>query len=144
MSLSTQITLKNRGQNLVDARGSVQEFIKESDFPDSDAGKIVLAIDEALANIVEHAESEDGSVVDVNIEIVANDHEFQVVIKDRARPYDPTKAEAVDLKTHLLSGKKDGLGLHIMRKVMDEIDYRYTEKRENCLTMIRRATANSN
>lgn len=144
MSQTTQIEIQNRGENLAIARETVQDFIKSSDFPDSESGKIILAIDEALANIVEHAETPDGEAVTIDIEVSADQHVFKVIIKDRAQPYDPTSREEVDLKAHYLAGKRDGLGVHLMQKIMDEVNYSYTPERENCLTMIRKATATSN
>ena len=127
-------------QNLAVVREFLHGAIKRSMLPTSDANKVVLAVDEAVANTIQHGYEgqERGKVVVV---IDADDKAFTVRVRDTGVSYDSgagseEKAE-LDLQQHIASGNKRGLGLFIMRKVMDEVRYTSREGEINELTLVK-------
>jgi anti-sigma regulatory factor (Ser/Thr protein kinase) len=89
--------------------------------------EIVLALDEAVANVVEHAyEGSDLPELERTIELIveSNQDGIRFRLRDHGQPFDPGGAAEVDLDTHLASGSQDGLGIHLMRRLMDRISWR--------------------
>ncbi|MCX6139329.1 MAG: ATP-binding protein [Candidatus Kapabacteria bacterium] len=105
---------------------SVREFIASvvsgHGFTDFEENGIVLAVDEACANLITHAFQHDPSQV---IEIVvAIDHkQIQVEISDSARPFDPKSVAQPNMDDYLRERRVGGLGISLMRRVMDDIRY---------------------
>ena len=127
-------------RNLAVVREFLHNAIKRSLLPTKDVNKVVLAVDEAVANTMQHGyEGREPGSVEVLIE--ADSQRFTVRIRDNGISYDPAagskKNESIDLPAHIASGNKRGLGLFIMRKVMDEVRYTSREGDINELTLVK-------
>lgn len=127
-------------RNLAVVREFLHATIKRSLLPTSDSNKVVLAVDEAVANTIQHGyEGMDPGSVEVIIE--ADDKCFRVRVRDNGVSYDSasgsTEKAEIDLQAHIASGNKRGLGLFIMRKVMDEVHYTSREGEVNELTLVK-------
>lgn len=85
--------------------------------------KIVLAVNEACMNIIQHAygKKECGDII---LEIFHNQNEVTVLITDFAKPIDITKCKPRDLKDI----RPGGLGTHFISKLMDGFEYRIGPK----------------
>ena len=83
-----------------------------------DAEKLVLAINEACMNVIQHAyrDNPDGEII---VEILDQGSEIEVRITDFAEPVDPDNIRPRAL-TDIRPG---GLGTHFMRELMDDITY---------------------
>ena len=91
-------------------------------FDESDAGKIELAVEEAASNVISHgfAMGEEES-----FEVIAEPSSLgiKIILKEMGEPFDPSQIPQYDpevLRTDL-SGR--GLGVYLMRKVMDEVSF---------------------
>jgi len=60
--------------------------------------------------------------------------EVRVVYTDRGNPFDPTSAPAPDLSTSLADRTPGGLGVHLVRQIMNGLEYR-RERDRNILAM---------
>jgi serine/threonine-protein kinase RsbW len=97
---------------------------------------VQLAVDEAATNIIEHGYGmECPSRIDITCDILEDG--LKVVIYDDAEPFDPSKVPEPELDVSLDEIKPRGLGIFIMRKMMDEVDYISSPYRGNTLTMIK-------
>jgi anti-sigma regulatory factor (Ser/Thr protein kinase) len=106
---------------------------------ESDVYAVQLAVDEASTNIIEHGYGEEcPSRIDITCEAVANG--IKVVIYDDAAPFDPTSIPDPAINISLEEVKPRGLGIFLMRKMMDEICYESSPDKGNTLTMIKRRT----
>ena len=63
-------------------------------------------------------------------------NDLVVTIKDRGKPFDPSKIPPPDTKAALSERKVGGLGMFLMRELMDEIRYAFN-KEENDLTLVK-------
>ncbi len=129
----------NSTVHLAAVREIVVELVERSRYPvKMDASVITLAVDEAMANIMEHAYQDDldGSM-EIELELTADGERFVVILRDQGKPFDPGSVEAPDLKQHVHEGRKHGLGLYLMRSVMDEVSYTFVEGGGNELRMVR-------
>ncbi|MFA5512998.1 MAG: ATP-binding protein [Candidatus Kapaibacterium sp.] len=92
-------------------------------FDDKESHNIALAVDEACSNLIRYG-FKYNSKHDIQVNISSNDeHKFVVSISDNALPFNPTKVESPNMEEYFRQFKKGGLGIHLMKLVMDEIDY---------------------
>jgi serine/threonine-protein kinase RsbW len=132
-----ELVAPNNTRNLARIRGAVHEAAAASALVDRDARQVVLAVDEAVANIIEHAY--DGSVEpgDIRITIDATPARFEVVISDAGREFDPGAVEMPDIREHVRNRQKDGLGVFLMRQIMDEVKYTFVQGIRNELRLVK-------
>ena len=122
---------------LAQVRAAVIEVVGKDLFPPAKAGLIALAVDEAVANIMEHAYppgSEGGKIIVI---LDASAQRFEVLIRDSGLSFDPRDVPEVDMQEHVKAGRKGGLGIFLMRRIMDEINYSYKQGVHNELQMIK-------
>ena len=125
---------------LCGARELVASISRRLGFEDMDCSKIALAVDEALCNIIRHGYNR---AMDKPIWISVwpepgDAHSpggVRIVIEDEARQVDPSKMKSRDLEDI----RPGGLGVHIIREVMDEARYEKRPERGMRLTMVKRA-----
>lgn len=120
------------------ARHFILGILKRINVAPSDENKIVLATDEALSNIVEHAYAFDKSgYIDINVEV--DPKQFQIRIINGGRDFDIEKAKIKDIVEHIKQGKRRGLGIFLMRRIMDEVKYSF-KNGQNQLILIKYLT----
>src|SRR5213595_303720 len=111
-------------RHLAEVRAAVMEVIGNRMFPAVKANLVALAVDEAVANIIEHAYTKN-SVPDaarqVQVILDATPERLAVVIRDHGVAFDPCRAPEIDLDEHIRAGHSGGLGIFLMRRIMDEI-----------------------
>lgn len=152
-----RLQLMSNPQYLSGARELVGAVAKRLGFADEACGKIALAVDEALCNVIRHGYGrETNRPIWVSIWPVADDGHtvphgaskagpgadtlpgaLRIVIEDEARQVDPAVIRSRDLEEI----RPGGLGVHIIKAVMDEVVYERREKVGMRLTMIKRRTA---
>jgi len=92
-----------------------------------------LAIEEAVVNVMNYAYPE-GTEGTVCIDAQVSDGVLQFVISDSGTPFDPTARAEVDTTLSAEERGIGGLGIHIVRQIMDSIDYKRVDGR-NVLTL---------
>jgi serine/threonine-protein kinase RsbW len=102
------------------------------------AFQIRLAVDEAVANVIQHAYENSGGRIEVSCWIEGGD--FYVQVRDWGRPFAPEAVPQPDLSASLTQRHVGGLGLHFMRKLMDEVRFSFSDE-GNDLTMVKRHVA---
>jgi serine/threonine-protein kinase RsbW len=101
---------------------------------------VQLAVEEACANIVEHAYGGEGRG-DIECTCIVNNNELTVILRDYGRPFDPTSVPEPDLCASLEDRKARGLGLYIIRQLMDKVRFEFIPDSGNVLTMVKRKEA---
>ena len=124
-------------EHLDEIREYVGEIAREGGFSDKDVYNIQLATDEAASNIIEHAYEK---IRDGILELSCGMHDdrITIVLIDHGESFDPSEIPLPDLKADLSKRKIGGLGIFLMRKLMDEVHYEVNPNRGNILTMIKR------
>lgn len=113
--------------------GRVAELIG---FCCDDSDKIILALDEALANVIRHGyDGRNDGPVELSFERVERDGAsgIKIIICDRGKQVDPAKIRSRDLKDI----RPGGLGVHIMNTVMNDVSYDCPKEGGMALTMIK-------
>lgn len=120
----------------------IREFVggvaRAGGFGDRDVYNIQLATDEAASNIIEHAyEGISDGLLEISCGV--NGSAITIVLVDHGESFDPSVVPTPDLKADLSERKIGGLGIFLMRKLMDEVRYEAEpRKNRNTLTMTKR------
>jgi serine/threonine-protein kinase RsbW len=125
-----------RFEFLDEIREFVAEVAREGGFSEKEIYSLQLAADEAASNIIEHA-YEGVSDADLDIACDMRGDTLIITMRDTGRPFDPSKVKQPNLKADLSKRQIGGLGLYLMRKLMDEVHYESNPKTGNLLTMIK-------
>ena len=138
------IHLLSKVHNLV-IRNKVEELSRLEEFMDSvaegcnmdpaTATNINLALEEAVTNVVMYAYPE-GTEGEVDIEATVVEGSVKFVISDDGIPFDPTAAPEADITLGVEERPIGGLGIFLVRKIMDSVEYR-RENGRNRLIMIK-------
>jgi serine/threonine-protein kinase RsbW len=101
---------------------------------------VQIAVDEACANIIEHAYGGEG-IGDITCTVDPDPGGLTVVLKDTGRPFNPKLIKNPNTHLSLSKRKEGGLGLFFIRRYMDEVHFEFSPEGGNCLTMIKRKEA---
>ena len=100
---------------------------------EQDMFEVQTAVDEACTNIMLHAYSGKGGVISISCEL--QDKDFIITIRDNGRPFDPASVPPPDVEAALEERRVGGLGVHLMRKLMDDVSYTFDAEKGNKLVM---------
>jgi anti-sigma regulatory factor (Ser/Thr protein kinase) len=95
-----------------------------------------LAVDEACTNVVDYAYQGRGGQP-VSIECRDEGGCCIVVIRDQGRPFNPARVPNPDLSSPVSKRRIGGLGIFLMRKLMDDVQFRFDVKTGNELTLVK-------
>jgi serine/threonine-protein kinase RsbW len=126
MTPSAVLTVPSMGQQLAVISGFIAAKI-----PDDLIFPIHLAVEEACTNIVNY-----GKAQSLSISLQITDVAVCVVITDDGLPFDPLKVKPPDIEAEINTRKIGGLGVHLIRKSMDEVVYTFQEGK-NVLRMVK-------
>lgn len=101
------------------------------------ANAIGLSLDEVITNIISYGYDDDGGSHTITVNFFISDGLFKAVVSDDGRQFDPLGQPETDLSIPLEDKNIGGLGLHLVRSLMDHIEYNY-EKGRNILTLIKK------
>jgi anti-sigma regulatory factor (Ser/Thr protein kinase) len=123
---------------LDEIRDFVGNIARDGGFGDKDIYNIQLATDEAASNIIEHAyEGVNDGLLELSCGMQGD--AIRIVLVDHGEPFDPSVVPTPDLKADLSERKIGGLGIFLMRKLMDEVHYdSRPEQNSNTLIMLKR------
>lgn len=120
------------------ACGWVVEIAQEAGLGMRDVNHCELAIDEAITNIVEHGYGADGGDKVIDIVVKQKQDRLEITIIDNGPPFNPLRIENPDPLASLDERAENGggWGIFFIKKVMDDVDYRYAGNR-NHLMMVK-------
>ena len=111
--------------------GQVRDFIEHIGTKYKYSDKIInsykLVIEEACTNIIRHG-YRDIKGGEISIKAIVRQQSLTIVIIDQGISYDPRQAQTPDLEKYIQIGKKGGLGIFMMRKLMDDVQYNITSR----------------
>lgn len=118
----------------------ILQAIKDAPFDDRQRYAIDLAVDEACSNIIDHAY---GGNTQGEIKILLEITELGLIItiRDNGAAFDPACVAEPDLTSPLETRCERGLGVFLIREVMDEAAYDFSNPYVNQLTMVKYFTS---
>ena len=114
----------------------IDEVCDANGFDMATTMQINLAIEEAVVNVMNYAYPA-GTKGDITIEAKANKTEMFIIISDMGIPFDPTAKAEVDITLSAEDRSIGGLGIHLIRQIMDNINYERVDG-HNILTLMKK------
>lgn len=103
--------------------------------PDSQAGsQIRTAVEELFVNISKYAYDSGEGPVTVKAGTVQSGSLAVVSFSDKGSPFDPLSRPDPELKGPVIERRKGGLGIFMVKKMMDEVSYEYIDG-QNIITI---------
>jgi serine/threonine-protein kinase RsbW len=120
--IEEKLIVKSRTENLSAIREFISLNAKKIGFKNEVIENIILAVDEACTNIIKHAYK---NFPEGEIEIKLNYSNSKLIIKitDFGETFDPEKVPDPDLQKYYNQHKVGGLGMYLMKTLMDEVKY---------------------
>ena len=119
--------------HLKEIRTFVTETLKKINVPELDISMLVLAVDEICANRIIHSnQNNENNFLELNIK-KENKNLISFEIKDEGALFDHSNYPEANLEQLVKDRRKGGLGLMLVRKIMDTFEV----KRENNMTICR-------
>src|SRR5262245_9856759 len=127
------ITLKNQLAELERLSTFVDQFGERNGVGARDLFAIKLALDEVVTNVIRYGH-EDGGEHEIVSRIAREGGALAAEVDDDGRPFDPLNVAEPDVDKPLEERPLGGLGIHLARKMTDQLQYRRQGNR-NVLTM---------
>jgi serine phosphatase RsbU (regulator of sigma subunit)/anti-sigma regulatory factor (Ser/Thr protein kinase) len=129
------VTFPAKESQLREIKSYVESVCRETALVDKDIDSILLAMEEACTNVIRHAYLYASGTIRIKITVTRKEIAFTIV--DTGRSFDFDSAGSPDLARYVDTGRKGGLGIYLIRKVMDDVSYR-TIRGENHLRMTKK------
>ena len=110
-------------RNLKVVRDFVSEFLAGYQLSEVLINQIVLAVDEVVANLIIHGNGEDESKY-LDVRVGVKNHEFGIELEDtNGASYSPNSYQEPDLQEYVRIGKKGGVGMMLVNRIMDRVEF---------------------
>lgn len=119
---SRTLHIESRTERLIAVRDFVSEEARAFGFTDEDVSRIALAVDEACTNIIKHAYRFDPNR-NISVRVKSRNGTFEVTIRDTGSGFNPSLVHAPDMQDYFSHYRKGGLGVYLMKSLMDKVEY---------------------
>jgi serine/threonine-protein kinase RsbW len=129
VTVSVSVTLANDQSEveklgrLVEAFGEVHSLSPQSIF------SVNLALDEVVTNIIRYAYNDNGLLHPIVVRLTFEDGVLAAQVEDDGRAFNPLEAPAPDIDASIEERPVGGLGIHLVRSMMDSVEYRRDDGR---------------
>ena len=134
---SRRLIMKNEMTEVGRLRGFFFSVCREHGIDDETAKTLNLALEEWVANVIGYAYPK-GMRGHVEVTADVKDEVLTLVIKDHGNPFDPTQHAEVDIDAELDERTIGGLGIHLVRTIMDTVEYQRTADGYNRLVLTKK------
>ncbi|MBF9253318.1 ATP-binding protein [Pontibacter sp. 172403-2] len=119
-------------KNLKPIRDFVSGYLHGLSLSDILTNQIVLAVDEICANLIIHANHEDPTkFISLTIDLPKDMIRFE--ISDNGLAFKRSEYKEPDIGEHIKVGKKGGVGIALVNRIMDKVEFRSSDGRNTCL-----------
>ncbi len=109
--------------HLQEVRDFVREYLDSRQLSEVTINQVVLAVDEVVANFIIHANGEDESQF-LDLTLAIDDHLLNVEIADNGDTiFLPGAHQAPDLRAYIQQGRKGGMGMALVNRLMDRVEF---------------------
>lgn len=122
--------------NLAVIRDFVQETATALGADPAAIPDVLLAVDEAATNIIVYGYQGQSGTIEIEMNRMMDS--LVICLRDQAIPFDPTVIPPPDLTLPLEQRPVGGLGIYLIRQLMDEVTHRIMPQGGNELVLIKR------
>ena len=131
-----QLKVPSETKNLEIIRSFIYRTAIKAGFDSECASRIELSVDEACSNVIKHAyQMKTDNFIEINISI--DKEKFVVTIIDQGKGFNPEKIELPDMMEYLAELRVGGLGIYLMKTLMDEVEYDIIPGKKNIVRMVK-------
>jgi serine/threonine-protein kinase RsbW len=129
-------TFTGNFESLAPVSNFIVDQAEKAGFSPRDVYAIQTAVDEACANIIDHAYGgENIGTIEINVMQIKNG--IRIILKDTGKPFNPDEVPEPDISSPLEVRKERGLGIFFMRQLMDSVDFTFSQSHGNTLTLVK-------
>lgn len=118
MNCDYERTLSNGRQGFTKFLEAAEAFLEEAGVPAEVVTKFMIAFDELVSNILDH-----GNAATVTARFFLKGDEVAAELIDDGKPFDPLSVPDPDTSLPVEDRPVGGLGIHIVRQLMDHVEY---------------------
>ena len=134
MSERVTFTVETKPEQLEEITSQVEEMAERESWPADLTFKINLVLEEVGLNIMNHGY--ESGLHEIEITMISEDNALTLEIADDGKPFDPLNdAPLPDVDAAMEDRPIGGLGIHLVRTMMDELCYR-RKQGKNRLTLV--------
>lgn len=105
---------------------SIRDYVRSqaniSGLSEDKVNNITLAVDEACSNLIHYSMKFDKNQ-QLNICAKTENNKFIVTIQDKGKSFDPINVQNPNMEKYFKEMKHGGLGIFIIKKIVDNIEY---------------------
>ncbi len=116
---------------LKDARGFFNEALSDVGLDETTQNAIILAVDEVCANIIIHSKCKESQFIKLSLEVKNGKLIFEIM-DHGARNFDINTYEGPELDEIIESKRKGGVGILLVKKIMDKIEMKSSNGTNIC------------
>ena len=131
-----RVTVKNRIEDLLRVNSVFESFATQHDIGGRLRYHLLVSIEEILTNIIKYGFDEEG-IHPIHVTFRHINGHIEMEFEDRGREFNPLEIGEPDLDTPIENRQLGGLGIHLVRQMMDEAKYRREGDRN--ILMLRKA-----
>ena len=131
--MKKEIKIKNQVGELEKVNAFIEEIGEELQLDMELLMNLNLVMEEMVSNVIFYAYPE-GKTADIELTAECTGHTLTFVLSDKGREFDPTMKEDIDTATDPADRELCGLGIYIVKNIMNEVTYQRLEGK-NLLTM---------
>jgi serine/threonine-protein kinase RsbW len=127
-----QFKIPAQRSELKPLRENISAALKEAYIHEEDCSLCTLAVDEIISNKIIHACGEDPNL-EINVILQVNTEQIIFSIDDNGIPFDHSKYNPPTIKSLIAGRSKGSLGMLIVHKIMDRVEFRTVEQTNTCI-----------
>ena len=133
MPSNKKIILKNKSSEIVRLADFVVLFGSENSLSDAIVNRVNMCLEELVTNIIKYGCDNDAQH-EIEILFEIEDDKLKVKVTDDAKPFDPLLLPTPDVNKPLEERPVGGLGIYLVKNVMDSVEYK-REEGKNIIVM---------
>jgi anti-sigma regulatory factor (Ser/Thr protein kinase) len=131
---SHTFTLEAAPENFAAAQKQVRAFLEPCSCSMRTLLELDMLVEEIFINIANYAYPNGTGTAAIDLALNDNNDTLTITFRDKGIPYNPLAKEDPDVTLSAEERKIGGLGIYLVKKRMDKVDYRY-ENGSNILIM---------
>lgn len=136
-NIQNELVVLSKTENLYLIREFVETAARNAGLNQEEIDKIILSVDEAATNVIKHAYKTIG-IGDIIINTETDKENFSIIITDYGNSFDSESVKSPDMEDYLRKRKVGGLGVYLIRTLMDNVHYESVPGKYNRVIMTKK------
>ena len=129
--MSPKLKLSCCTSALVELRSFLQRSLKAYGFSEVDRHQVTLAVEEVCTNLIIHSHASNPKEV-IYLEVKELEKKLAIEFTDKGDAFNLLEYEVPDLKKVIEEKRKGGIGILLVKKIMDEIEFESKNGKNTC------------